>query len=134
MDLQKLERGLVAIEPGTPGEAEWREYFLEVAHRLEQVLGPWLSFEETVALIDIIHNQVLLFEDGFVINDDSDINKEMWIADAAFVAAAFCRAPDEDAAWWKREYWAHPKEGPAFTAVRSALLAKLRPHARIERC
>ena len=106
-------------------------YIREVAQRLKFIFGDWLTDEESIALMDIIHWNSFEFPDGFILNDESDINKEIWLADAGEIIAAFCRDPSKDWSWFKSAYPGHDKEDEAYLSLHRSMINKLKAHARI---
>ena len=106
-------------------------YIREVADRLRHVFGDWLNDDESFALMSLIHWNTFEFPDGFILNDPSDINKEIWLADASEIIAAFCPDASKDPAWFKSVYPAHGRDDEAFLSLRGRMLVELKAHARI---
>jgi hypothetical protein len=68
---------------GVDGPAtEDHAYFLEAARRLEKSLGPWLNYGESIALMQILLSHSFKYEDGFILNDRSNVPIMMGVANA----------------------------------------------------
>lgn len=87
---------------GGPG-AEF-DYEREVCIRLQLSLGDWLSVEECFALMLVLTEKSFQYDDGFVINDETDTVRSIWVADAAAIAASFCDEPQLKWEWFKSKY------------------------------
>ena len=109
-----------------PPESKVAIYHKEVARHLVPLIGDHLSLAESIALMQILHWNSLEFNDGFIINDSREPDKEMWLADAAVIAAAFCTEVDKDWRFFKRENPAYPKESHEYVATYERLLNQIR--------
>jgi hypothetical protein len=49
----------------------------------------------------------------------------MGVANAAVLAACFCRDPDRDWSWWKADYPRHDKVSESYLARYALILAKM---------
>lgn len=63
--------------------------------------------------------------DGFVINDQTDINRDIWRADAALIASALCSTPDKDYIWWKGEFPSFDKCARSYIDLKERMLVTI---------
>ena len=97
-----------------------------VANFLYSVFGDRISHAEMIALMHILTLFTIELRDGTIINDLAEINKGMWLIDAALVASAMCDEPDREPIWWKSEFPTFDKNNVAYENLVSKLLEEIK--------
>ena len=112
-----------------------REYLVEGARRLAEVLGDPISMVDGFAVIQVLTLHVILFRDGFCLNDDGDTNRIIGVNSASAIVAAFAE-PRRSPSWWKAEYHDSDLEGSEHAARCLEILSDIRRHpwVRIVSC
>jgi hypothetical protein len=101
MNAKELERWGI----GTPEYT----YLKECTERIAREVGEQLSDRECIALMWALHSATFECHDGFLINDDSDINKGIGRAYMATIAAALATSGKDDD-WFREEFLDPSKE------------------------
>jgi hypothetical protein len=101
------------------------DYESEVAARLQRALGDWLTVGQCFALMFVLTEKSFRYGDGFVINDETDIGRSIWVADAAAIAASFCDEPQRTWEWFKSKYPEKDLRDSGFRGSVEEITAKL---------
>lgn len=72
------------------------EYLLEMARRLDPIIGPWLTPAESVALMELLQTYTYDFPDSFRFNGP-ELGSTVGMTRSAWVAATFRNEPRIDA-------------------------------------
>ena len=114
------------VEKFKINEADPESFLVEVGSRVEHILGPVVSYDLSIVVIYLLVNYHIKFNDSFEINSLEDRQTDMWLADAATIAAAVCTEIDQDFLWFKAHYHAYKKDSDEFLLMFSDLLDKVR--------
>jgi hypothetical protein len=79
-----------------PSGDEWVHHMVELVRRLEKALGPWLEYEDCLALAYNLRWKPIQWEDGFLPNGEDG---ELTDNEAGMVAACFHRDKRVDNLW-----------------------------------
>jgi hypothetical protein len=118
MKLQKIQ--------STVNHEETYLWIKGIAEFLTSVFGETISHEQVVALMQIMTRFSIKLRNGTVINDKSNQDRAVWLADAAVIASALCEEPDKDAGWWKAEFPSFNKENAAYDVLVASMVGKIR--------
>lgn len=113
-------------DPNQKLSEETKRHMGELALRLERVFGPWLDWDECIALVRILEEYVLCWEDGFLSEPSrSDMS---WIH-ASLVATCLLRAKFRSLPWRQLQLEAiavSPRNNPRAMQLWDSMLEKLR--------
>jgi hypothetical protein len=104
-------------------------YAIEVVRRLACIFKAQLAFDQSIALMHMLQLYTLIYDDGFVINDEYGIIETIGLSDAATFISAFWEEPEKDWEWWRQMYWSYDKSTPIYQAHFQAVLMQIRSAA-----
>lgn len=76
------------LEVGCGGKTKQYFYLEEVIRRIENILEGKFGLQNIIAIMNIISEYSVIFNDGFIINEDKDIDRQIWRADSALILAS----------------------------------------------